>query len=279
MVRKKLFVCSDLHGFYEETLKALKDAGYDENNDEHLLIVLGDLFDRGENSVQIYEWLFRLQKEGKAIILRGNHEPFLEEYLNGTCLTPFNWLNNGTKETLDDFSHRTASFESWCAIDKQCEMSGDSFVEWLKETRKQINEEYPELISWLENRPNYYETQNYIFTHASIDTMAPDWHIPKKSHYHFYGWDACHWDDGSFLKQPVLNTNGKVVVVGHFGTRELRKKYGLNIEGEDQDSPLYICGKNNKLEKIFIDGCTVLSHKVNVIVLEDELIEGEKNDN
>ena len=44
---KTYFVCSDIHGFYKEWVKSLKEAGFNKNNPEHILIVLGDIFDRG----------------------------------------------------------------------------------------------------------------------------------------------------------------------------------------------------------------------------------------
>ena len=44
---KTYFVCSDIHGFYKEWMKSLKEAGFNKNNPEHILIVLGDVFDRG----------------------------------------------------------------------------------------------------------------------------------------------------------------------------------------------------------------------------------------
>ena len=34
----KFFVFSDVHGFYDEFVKALDEAGYDKNNPEHWLI-------------------------------------------------------------------------------------------------------------------------------------------------------------------------------------------------------------------------------------------------
>lgn len=42
------FVTSDIHGFYTIFKKALKKAKFDINNKDHVLIICGDLFDRGE---------------------------------------------------------------------------------------------------------------------------------------------------------------------------------------------------------------------------------------
>ena len=47
---KKYFVCSDIHGFYKEWMSSLDEVGFDINNNEHILIVLGDIFDRGRES-------------------------------------------------------------------------------------------------------------------------------------------------------------------------------------------------------------------------------------
>ena len=73
----------------------------------------------------------------------------------------------------------------------------------------------------------------------------------------------------------MRNTNDKTVVVGHFHTRHLREMYELG--DKDDDSILEIqdelCG-----HKIFIDGCTPYTKKVNVLVIEnEELLSKEGN--
>lgn len=112
---EKIFAISDIHGFYDETIRALNDAGYDENNDEHFLIVIGDIFDRGQQSFQVYEWLYRLTHEGKAIVTKGNHDRFLIKFLEGDN-DAFNFLHNGLDATLDDFMHSTNDFGMFVAM-------------------------------------------------------------------------------------------------------------------------------------------------------------------
>lgn len=41
--RKKLFISSDIHGFFDEWSVALKEAGFDIDNPDHIIVVLGDL--------------------------------------------------------------------------------------------------------------------------------------------------------------------------------------------------------------------------------------------
>ena len=114
---KKIFVIADIHGCYDEMIKALEKAGFDKNNDEHLLVTAGDMFDRGTKSVAIFEYLYPLCESGRAVCVRGNHDDMFIDYLEGTSITPFNYLRNGEDETFADFLGRTAPFESWCTIE------------------------------------------------------------------------------------------------------------------------------------------------------------------
>jgi len=270
-MKKKIFAVSDIHGNYPALIEALKNAGFDENNESHLLVVLGDHFDRGEYSVSVYEYLKDLTDKGRAITIMGNHDLMLIDYLEGTVLDPFNYFRNGERETFADFWHRTAPFESWCMIDKnipEAEMTVGDFARWLNIARKDINEEYPELLNWLKNQPYYFETKNYIFTHGAIDTLAEDWHNPRCIRYGYIDWKALTWDDGKFFGKNINNTD-KIVVIGHFGTDHLRNMYGLKKDDKEDFSIL----EREDGRVIALDSTSILSNKINVLVVEDELLD------
>lgn len=74
----RYFITSDIHGFYDEFMDALTRAGFDENNSSHILIVCGDIFDRGKKPLEIYDFLRSLPKE-RRILIRGNHETLLRD--------------------------------------------------------------------------------------------------------------------------------------------------------------------------------------------------------
>lgn len=267
-MKKKIFATSDIHGNYHALIKALQDAGFDENNDSHLLVVLGDHFDRGTESALVYEYLSRLTEKGKAITIMGNHDLMFIDYLTGKVISPFNYYRNGENETFADFLQRTAPFESWCMIDEKIEdpTYGD-FARWLKIATEDIKKKYPNLLNWLENQPYYYETEHYIFTHGAIDTQAEDWHKPNCQKYNYTDWEALTWDDGSFFGSDINNTE-KTVVIGHFGTDHLRDKYGLKKTYEEDFSIL----KRDDGRVIALDSTSIVSDKVNVLVVEDELL-------
>ena len=54
---KKYFCVSDIHGFFFELKRALHEAGFNKKNPEHILIVCGDIADRGPNPKEVYEFL------------------------------------------------------------------------------------------------------------------------------------------------------------------------------------------------------------------------------
>ena len=70
----KYFVFGDVHGFYKELISKLKRKGFDENNPEHMLLSLGDNFDRGKENYKMFEFLKRMNNKKKIILIKGNHE-------------------------------------------------------------------------------------------------------------------------------------------------------------------------------------------------------------
>lgn len=274
----KVFCVSDIHGHYTELINCLNKAGYDENNENHLLVVLGDLFDRGTESKKVFNYLYRLSFNNKAVICRGNHDMMFQEFLDGRD-SWFNFIHNGMNKTFDDFLDDTASFETYVMYEQHKKgldfdirkVSEDEFNtywnEYQKNTRDKIMNDFPYIVDWFKSLPNYYETKNYIMTHGSIDTNVEDWRKPQKQRYRYVGWDACHWDDGSFFDEDVHNTDKKIIV-GHYNTDSIREMYMYDLKNKGDNDILI----SEDSRKIYIDACTIVSKRVNVYVFEDELL-------
>lgn len=271
-MKKKIFAVSDIHNEYDALINALNEAGFDENNPEHLLVSVGDAFDRGGNALAVYEYLKRLSDKGSAIVLKGNHTGFFTGYLDGTILSPFNYYHNGTNETMADFLHETAPFEMYCVLKEIDQPTYGDFADWLSGARQEINGEFPELLEWLNTRPYYYETKNYIFTHGAIDTNAPDWHNPHCIRYSFVDWDALMWDEGSFFGKDIKNTD-KIVVIGHFGAKHLREMWPQLITKDTGGKYDILTRDDGKV--IAIDATSNYTHRVNVLVIENEEVISE----
>ena len=64
----KYYVTADIHGFYSILRSSLEDAGYFQDKDPHKLIILGDLFDRGKEALQLQDFILDLM--GRDEVLR-----------------------------------------------------------------------------------------------------------------------------------------------------------------------------------------------------------------
>lgn len=67
---KKYFIFSDIHGRkLNSLLNELKVASFDINNEEHILISLGDLFDRGDDNLNLLFFVNEMIKKNRMIVL------------------------------------------------------------------------------------------------------------------------------------------------------------------------------------------------------------------
>lgn len=96
----KYYITADIHGFYTEFHKALDEAGYFNDPEPHKLIILGDIFDRGQEALKMQEYILRLMEQDAVILIRGNHEDLYEELVNEDEGLPLrHHVSNGTFST------------------------------------------------------------------------------------------------------------------------------------------------------------------------------------
>ena len=74
----RYYVVSDVHSFYTEMIKALTEKGYFEDKEPHKLIICGDMFDRGSESVAMQKFIMELVEKDEVILIRGNHEELMK---------------------------------------------------------------------------------------------------------------------------------------------------------------------------------------------------------
>lgn len=258
----KFFVVSDVHGHYKELRNALYNAGFRQSNDDHKLIVVGDSFDRGEQSCELYKWLRKLVKKDKAIVLRGNHTSFIEGVLDKKE-RGFNFQYNGLNATIDSFMHQTNSFETYLLYHDLL-WGQDSWDSFCSEVSDSIQEEFPTLRQDLRDLPHYFETENYIFTHGIIFTGQNYRNTSDEQWIH-----ENHWAKPDDYATGYWNMTGKTIVVGHLDTetvkRALAHRENLELVQKEPYSTLYV----KQFDTYFLDTCTILTKRINVLVIED----------
>ncbi len=241
-MRKKLFVVSDVHGHCTMLIKKLKEAGYDKENENHLLISLGDHFDRGNESLQVLRFFRSLERK---VLIRGNHEDLIELAFSRGYLSPTD-LHNGTDKTIRSFYGKDA-------LDSRgvLQVYGAAF---------------DSVLAFTGGTADYYETENYIFTHGWLPArltdrgfvLDPDWRTAPTGDWRrarFVGWEEAYPDA----------TPDKTIVCGH---HPCAYAAGFDESRAWQDhSPYFGQGL------IAMDASTYNSGQMNVLVLEDEVKE------
>lgn len=253
----KLYVLSDIHGFYNEMREALDKAGFDPNDENSWLISCGDEMDRGNQPLEVMNYLMSLPR---AIFVKGNHTTLMEELINRGYPLSYDW-SNGTAQTVLDLAPNANDWRVACSV------------------------AYEKTKPFFDKEIDYFETANYIFVHSfiplkTLDTLPkyytknrqfefdPDWRYAHASE-----WEDARW--GNPFKLAKLGfLPDKTLVFGHFHTSWPRHKYdGEDEFGEGADFSIYY-GDGY----IGIDGCTACTHKINLLVLEDDFLEDSGNE-
>ena len=293
---KTYFACSDIHGYFKEWMVSLNKAGFDANNNEHILIILGDIFDRGKKPWQIYKFITSLPKE-RVILIKGNHEYLLIELVRRKHPFSFDY-HNGTYDTLvylrkeDPYETRRKWINKY--KDKYKEVDYFTLFSRADEIYRDANEKLynnnklNEILDWLNSSDwkNYYELGQYIFVHSFIPllgvddiykidspgTYYPDWRNEKNPALWLMATWGCPYKrylEGSFKEEE---RKGKVLVCGHWHTSDFYNKLipGSNMDIK-KENPIFKSEQYPGL--IGLDACTALTHKVNVLIIkEDELL-------
>jgi serine/threonine protein phosphatase 1 len=259
----KIFAISDMHSYLTPTLKALKEAGWDENDSEHIIIVCGDALDRGNETAEMVEWLIDLINKGKLIYITGNHDLLMQEMLNRGYSMSHD-RHNGTEKSYYQLLNAHA--------DKMDGRRPDEIV------RTALQPLYDNMV-------NYFETKNHIFVHSWIPTdvhyegkMKP-WYQEGKTltwmedwrNANDVEWEEAMWGNPFKRWQEGLNKTGKTIVFGHWHCSTGHSIASNRQISEFEDDAIWEPFIHDNI--IGIDRCTAHTGEVNVLVLEDDLLE------
>ncbi len=253
----KYYIVADVHGFFSILDSALKDAGYYSDPEPHKLIVLGDLFDRGSEAVELQSFILKLMEKDEVILIRGNHEDLFVEMVTEDEGLPYSHhVSNGTYDT----ALQLTGYDPVMAQIRHYDFADDA-----KKTPY-----YQKIIPAM---LDYFETESYVFTHAWIPCI-----VERNRSYSYYStwrdaskaeWMNVRWYNGMDAAQTAADD--KTVVCGHWHASYGHSRYEKKCTefGPDADfSPYYGPGV------IAIDACTAHSKMINVLVIEDNEIEG-----
>lgn len=236
----KLFCFSDCHGFADELKQALDEAGFDPNNKEHYVIGLGDYIDRGRQPQEVIDYLMSLERK---VLIKGNHTDLLLDCVQRGYPYNYDW-SNGTAQTIIDLVPEVQSFDEACSMI------------------------YPKVKYFMYSMVDYFETENYIFTHSFIPLNLDDASFdPNWRNASYEAWDSAKWGNPYLLADQGLLPD-KTLCFGHWHTSWARHHFDGKPEWGDQADFSIYYGDGY----IGLDACTAYSGKVNVLVLEDNFL-------
>ena len=258
---RQYFACSDIHSFYDEWMLALIAAKFDRNNPNHILIICGDLFDRGNQSSDCFDFVKQLQKENRLIYIRGNHEDLLLDCIyalqhahnihsvditNGTVKT----IANITKLTDYDVCFRT--FDP-TLFDKQIEP----------------------LVNFIENNSvDYFELGDAVFVHGWVPSTCDENRVMiVHDNWRDGGWKQARWDNG--MEQfhfELIPPDKSTIVCGHWHTSFGWSYYaheGSEFGEDAKFDPFIQYNKTHTSQIVALDACTAHTRKVNCVVFDE----------
>ena len=248
----KYFVIADVHGFYDEMIEALNKAGFDKFNKEHTLISLGDVIDRGTQPNEVIEYLLSLERK---ILIRGNHEDLLYQLLCYQRNPAHYDVTNGTFDTIIRLANKTS------------ELSYDIDSAYSNWHECVLHARGSKIFDYLNETVNYFETERNVFVHG----WAPGYYNYEKEKYcaytnlenvEGYEWADSRWVNSLQMAQQKVFIPGKQIVCGHWHACDFNTYFNNDEKYKNHDP--YITD-----DFIALDACTVLSKKVNVIIIEE----------
>lgn len=192
-----LLIIGDIHGRADLLSKALQQRNCQ-------TILVGDYIDRGEDSATV---LRTLMQTPDLICLMGNHEEMLLAFLSDPARHGPRWLTYGGLQTLASFG-----------------VSGVSEASDATRLEAARNELEPamgaEMITWLQSRPNRWQSGNVAVVHAGADpSLAIEEQRPQ----------TLRWGHPDFAKTP--RTDGVWVVHGHTFVETPQNRAGrINVD-------------------------------------------------
>lgn len=178
------FVIGDVHGCLDKLEELLKQW----NPEKEKLIILGDLIDRGPNSLGVIRKAMELKEKHGAVILMGNHDGAFIDWLEDEDMDSEFYFDIGGDATVDSFFGEYTARKNFQHI-----------------TKSLIKEKFQDEITFLKEMPLYYETPHVIFVHAGVNLLLADWKNSKESDFYLIRERFHH----------TQNETGKYIVFGH----------------------------------------------------------------
>lgn len=152
----RTFVIGDIHGAFRALQQVI---GRVAPQPKHRLIFLGDYVDGWSQSREVIDYLLELETTHECIFIRGNHDAWCEEWLEGQGASS-DWLFHGGTTTVASYAGASNAVRG-------------RHLEFFNRLR------------------SYYEEDGRLFVHAGFSSV----HGPSAEHFESnFFWDRTLWE-------------------------------------------------------------------------------------
>lgn len=153
---RRVLVISDIHGNLAFLKGLLAKANFSK---EDILVILGDILERHEDSLDTLRYVMELSKTHTVHTLLGNCDNVVLDFVDngGELNEEFyhkRWFTLGEKSTLVKMAHLAGA-----SLDTPADYPA---------ARKVIAREFQPELDFLRGLPNIYVNQNYLFVHGGV---------------------------------------------------------------------------------------------------------------
>ena len=171
-VNKRVFAVSDVHGNLDYLKGLLERISF---STDDVLILLGDLIEKGPRSLETLQYIIRLCKTHTVHVLCGNCDRLLFD-------------DNLSDEWLFHYRHSWGGNMIMNEFSRLLNLPIRSVAD-VAALRKAAQEAYPEEVAFLMNMPIILESEHYIFVHGgipgeeSLNTPLTPWECMKNDDF------------------------------------------------------------------------------------------------
>ena len=229
---RRVLAVSDIHGnlpFFKGLLETVRFSRDD------ILILLGDMLEKGRQSLELLRFILALQKTHTVYPICGNCDGLVLRFFEDDSWDAgffTNYLPAHPESILRQLADEMG-FQNWAD---------------LPAFRAALREAYPDIWQWLKDLPTILETEQYVFVHGGVPALE---HMEELDSW------KCMKND-NFLGQG--RSFSKYVVVGH---------WPVTLYHPDIPSSAPIFDREHRI--ISIDGACVLKvdGQLNAFIIPD----------
>ena len=194
---KRILVTSDIHGHADRLRRVLEASDF---SDDDILVIVGDMIDKGPESLKTLQLIMKLSEKGNVRALAGNNDMWR--------LLHMDYLSADSAQSFYDYLLHNRKWYGSSIFDDMAQEIGmyPESPEKLPEIRDAVYERFSKEIEFIRRLPTILETQNFIFVHGGLPSKDLD-NLQVRD---IYGVLSI----GSFYKTEL--SFDKFVVVGHF---------------------------------------------------------------